>query len=122
MIRVPLAAERPGTLALLPFGPTEHGTWTGMDGRMKSGPRVDRSLMTLIAAMCGLVLFVAAARHGRSTDDRPSTSTPTPTRIATKAVPRVTVPEPSGLVTGSLGVIALGIVYACRHRRHVQTV
>lgn len=85
---------------------------------MMSGPRVDRSLTTLIAAMCGLVLFVAAARHGRSTDDRPST----PTRIAGKPVPRATVPEPSGLVTGSLGVIALGIVYACRHRRHVQTV
>ena len=81
-----------------------------------SGARVDRSGITLMAAMCGLVLFVIAAQLGWRLDDRQ----PVPAHRAKMKAARVTVPEPSALVTGSLGVIALGIVYACRHRRIVQ--
>ena len=81
-----------------------------------SGARVDRSGIILTAAICGFVLFVIAARLGWRLDDRP----PIPAHRAKVKAARITVPEPSALVTGSLGVIALGIVYACRHRRIVQ--
>jgi hypothetical protein len=31
-----------------------------------------------------------------------------------------TVPEPSGIVSGSLGVMVLGVLYACRFRRKLR--